>query len=188
MHSSEIHKHICRLGLQQPLLQGNQVSQDWCLGQLNMTQTQNQACKGKTMYLRLQVTDHKASNDLLRGEVGERHLAGQHFPENHAQAPHISLLTHTLRVRHKLWSHVGQSAPAQGHKISRCVHWNSAQSIRHIPLACSEHVSRGPKNWGFLNLAKTNIVNMEVDGNDGCSLARCMQLQSKSRYLRLKAM
>jgi hypothetical protein len=50
------------------------------------------------LYLGLQVTNHEASNDLLRGEVGEGHLAGEHLPQNHAQAPHVCLLTYALWV------------------------------------------------------------------------------------------
>ena len=49
-------------------------------------------------YLRLQVANHEASNDLLGCEVGEGDLAGQHLPEHHAQTPDIRLLTHSLRI------------------------------------------------------------------------------------------
>lgn len=52
----------------------------------------------KKAHLRLQIANHEARNDLLGGEVGEGHLAGEHLPQHHAQAPHISLLAHTLRV------------------------------------------------------------------------------------------
>ena len=68
--------------------------------------------RSKEAYLRLQVADHEACNDLLGGEVGEGDLTGEHLPQHHTQAPHISLLAHTLRVRHQLWSHVGKSSPA----------------------------------------------------------------------------
>ncbi len=50
------------------------------------------------LYLRLQVADHEASDDLLGGEVGEGHLAGEHLPQHHAQAPHVCLLTYALWV------------------------------------------------------------------------------------------
>ena len=85
-----------------------------CPTHSNSKQTMVLRClwQGGRADLRLQVANHEACNDLLWGEMGEGHLAGEHLPEHHAQAPHISLLAHTLRVRHQLWSHVRKCAPA----------------------------------------------------------------------------